>query len=202
MPELAGNNNDIGIKAVGIFGGSFNPIHTGHVRLARQILHKTGLDEVWFMVSPLNPLKKSSTDLLDDRLRLLMAQKALESEKGLVACDYEFHLPKPSYTWSTLQHLITDYPSCRFSLIIGADNWLVFNRWVKPDYILAHCDMIVYPRKGYPVDDSSLPANVKIVNTELYPISSTEIRQKVKEGTSIEGLVPDNIVPLVEQYYK
>lgn len=188
-------------KQIGIFGGSFNPIHTGHIHLAKQILQKAKLDEVWFLVSPLNPFKKSSTDLLDDHLRLEMAEKALEGETGLVASDYEFHLPKPSYTWSTLQHLSVDYPEYTFSLIIGADNWLAFDRWAKPDFILSHYNIIVYPRKGYEIDASSMPHNVQLVDTELYPVSSTEIRQKVKNGESIEGLVPENITNLVRQYY-
>ena len=90
------------------------------------------------MVSPLNPFKKGSTDLIDDQQRLLMARRALAAEPGMVASDYEFHLPKPSYTWRTLQHLAQTYPNRQFALIIGADNWLAFDRWAEPDYILSH----------------------------------------------------------------
>lgn len=188
-------------KRIGIFGGSFNPIHTGHIHLARQILQKASLDEVWFMVSPLNPFKKEATDLLDNSLRLQMVQKALEREYGLKASDYEFNLPKPSFTWSTLKHLSKDYPSCEFSLVIGADNWLAFNRWTKPEFILSNYNIIVYPRKGYAIDETSLPPQVKLVNTELYPVSSTEIRQRVKNGESIKGLVPACIENMVNRYY-
>lgn len=187
---------------IGIFGGSFNPIHTGHIHLARQILKEASLDGIWFMVSPLNPFKAATSDLLNDRLRLQMAQKALEVEEALTASDYEFHLPKPSYTWSTLRLLSDDYPTCDFSLIIGADNWLAFDRWARPDYILSHHDIIIYPREGYAVDESALPGNVTLVNTELYPVSSTEIRRRVRSGESISGLVPDGIAPMVLQYYK
>lgn len=187
---------------IGIFGGSFNPIHTGHVHLARQILKKASLDGIWFMVSPLNPFKAASPDLLDDYLRLQMAQKALEAEEGLAASDYEFRLPKPSYTWSTLRHLADDYPAYDFSLIIGADNWLAFDRWARPDYILSHHDIVIYPREGYAVDETSLPDNVSLVNTELYPVSSTEIRRCVRSGESISGLVPDGITQMVMRYYK
>lgn len=186
---------------IGILGGSFNPIHTGHIQLAKQILAKAQLDEVWFMVSPLNPFKKSAPDLLDDHLRLQMARKALYGEPHLLASDYEFHLPKPSYTWSTLQHLSADYPSFRFSLIIGADNWLAFDRWAKPDFILSHYNIIVYPREGSPIDPATLPPNVTLVNTTLYPVSSTEIRQRMRRGESIDGLVPPSIVGMVEQNY-
>lgn len=190
-----------GSKSIGVFGGSFNPIHTGHIHLARQILKRVQLDEVWFMVSPLNPFKKDANDLLDDQLRLQIAEKALEGEDGLQASDYEFHLPKPSYTWSTLQHLSDDFPYYKFSLIIGADNWLAFDKWAKPDFILSHYNVIVYPREGYAIDKSSLPDSVRFVDTELYPVSSTEIRQRVRDGKSIDGLVPESIVTLVEQYY-
>lgn len=188
-------------KRIGIFGGSFNPIHTSHIHLARQILQKACLDEVWFMVSPLNPFKKEATDLLDNSLRLQMVQKALEGEYGLKASDYEFNLPKPSYTWSTLKHLSEDYPSCEFSLVIGADNWLAFDRWAKPEFILSNYKIIVYPRKEYAIDETSLPHQVTLVNTELYPVSSTEIRQRVRNGESVKGLVPDCIEDMVNQYY-
>ena len=107
---------------IGIFGGSFNPIHVGHISLARQLRQLARLDEVWLMVSPQNPLKQGSNDLLDDRLRYQLARIALHDEEGVKACDYELHLPKPSYTWNTLQHLRQDFPDDTFVLLIGGDN--------------------------------------------------------------------------------
>ena len=179
------------MKNVGLFGGSFNPIHYGHVAIAQAVLKQCGLDEVWLMVSPQNPLKQQA-DLLDDGLRLQMAQKALEGVEGVKACDYEFHLPKPSYTWNTLQHLSKDYPDCRFYLLIGGDNWAHFERWRHWKDILRQYDVIVYPRDQYQ----------GTVDVPLLPVSSTEIRQRVRAGESIKGLVPDQIISDVEKNYQ
>jgi len=179
------------MKRIGIFGGSFNPIHNGHIALAQAVLRQCELDEVWLMVSPQNPLKRNATDLLDDHLRLQMAEKALEGVEGVKACDYEFRLPKPSYTWNTLQHLSKDYPDCTFSLLIGGDNWAHFTRWRHWKDILRCHNVIVYPRDEYP----------GTIDVPLLDVSSTEIRQRVRVGESIEGMVPAAIEPLARQYY-
>ena len=180
------------MKKVAIFGGSFNPIHTGHIALAQAVQQQCGLDEVWLMVSPQNPLKRNDADLLDDSLRFEMAQKALEGVEGVKACDYEFHLPKPSYTWNTLQHLTKDYPDYTFTLLIGGDNWAHFQRWRHWKDILWHHDVIVYPRDEYQ----------GTISVPLLNVSSTEIRKRVRAGQSISGLVPACIVSDVENYYK
>ena len=187
------------MKSVGIFGGSFNPIHTGHIALAKSLCEKAGLDEVWFMVSPMNPFKKAATDLLDDQLRLEMVKKALEGEPQLQACDYEFHLPKPSYTWHTLQVISKDYPDIRFTLLIGGDNWAAFDKWYHHDDILAHYPIVVYPRKDS--DIGEVPEGVTIVETPLLNISSTEIRHHIAKGESIHGMVPESIEQLAIQNY-
>lgn len=186
-------------KKVGIFGGSFNPIHTGHIALAKGLCQQAGLDEVWLMVSPMNPFKKEATDLLTDKLRLEMAEQAIADEPKLKACDYEFHMPKPSYTWHTLQALSQDFPNVDFTLLIGGDNWTSFDKWFHHEDILSHYPIIVYPRKG--CDIGKVPSGVTIVETPLLNISSTEIRQRIKEGKSIHGMVPDSIEPLAMQYY-
>lgn len=187
------------MKSVGIFGGSFNPIHTGHIALAKSLCEKAGLDEVWFMVSPMNPFKKAATDLLDDQLRLEMVKKALEGEPQLQACDYEFHLPKPSYTWHTLQAISQDFSDIRFTLLIGGDNWVAFDKWYHHDDILAHYPIVVYPRKGS--DIGEVPEGVTIVETPLLNISSTEIRHHIAKGESIHGMVPESIEQLAIQNY-
>ena len=178
------------MKKIGIFGGSFNPIHCGHIALAQAVQKQCGMDEVWLMVSPQNPLKQQA-DLLDDNLRLELAQKALEGVEGVCASDYEFHLPKPSYTWNTLQHLSEDYPDCEFFLLIGGDNWAHFERWRQWKDILRNYDVIVYPRDEYP----------GTIDVPLLDVSSTEIRQKVRVGECICGLVPETIEKLVQTYY-
>lgn len=178
---------------IGIYGGSFNPIHRGHIALARQILHKARLDEVWFLVSPLNPFKQASSDLLDDDLRLALTRKALDDEPQLFASDYEFSLPRPSYTWDTLQALSKDFPEHEFVLIIGADNWVAFDRWYHPDDILKNYRVVVYPREGYTIDPTTLPPTVMLVDTRLYRMSSTDIRQRIREGRPVRRLLPPSI---------
>ena len=179
------------MKKIAVFGGSFNPIHVGHVQLAQAVLRLCGVDEVWLMVSPQNPLKQES-DLLDDKLRLALAQKALEGVEGVRACDDEFRLPKPSYTWNTLKHLSHDYPSYTFVLLIGGDNWAHFSRWHHWKDILWHHDVVVYPRDSYP----------GTIQVPLLPVSSTDIRRKVKNGEDISHLVPSSIIADVERYYR
>lgn len=185
-------------KRVGIFGGSFNPVHFGHIRLARQLRQLAGLDEVWLMVSPQNPFKTNQT-LLDDDKRLQLVQLALKREKGLVASDFEFRLPKPSYTWNTLQALAQSFPEHEFTLLIGADNWISFPKWYHADDILSSYSIVVYPRKDSDIDVNSLPPNVTLVNTRLIPISSTQVRRRIAEGKSIERLVPKAVARLIHE---
>lgn len=180
------------MKRIGIFGGSFNPIHVGHIALAKAVREQCQTDEVWLMVSPQNPLKAGNSELLDDTMRYELACKALEDTDGVRASDYEFRLPRPSYTWNTLQHLSNDFPDCRFTLIIGGDNWATFQRWRQWQDILRHHDVIVYPRAPYP----------GTIDVPLFDVSSTEIRQRVREGKSIRGLVPDVIMADVEKLYR
>lgn len=187
-------------KRVGIYGGSFNPIHNGHIALAKHLLHMGGLDEVWFVVSPQNPFKQLS-ELLDDDKRLQLVRLALEGEPQLTACDYEFHLPKPSYMWHTLQAMHRDMPDTAFVLLIGADNWQVFPHWFRHEDIIRNYDIIIYPRKQAPVEEALLPPRVRLVHAELYDLSSTMIRQRVRCGESIDGLVPPRIASLVKTYY-
>ncbi len=185
---------------IGIYGGSFNPIHNGHIALARSFLTKAALDEVWFIVSPQNPFKVNDT-LLDDRKRFLMVEEALKDEPGLVASDYEFGLPRPSYMWNTLQSLSRSYPQHTFTLLIGGDNWAAFDRWYHADDILRTYRIAVYPRRGDTIRQADLPDNVMLLDTELIDISSTEIRQRIAEGLPIDSLVPERIEEKIRREY-
>ena len=184
----------------GIYGGSFNPIHNGHIAIARKMTELAGLDEVWLVVSPQNPLKERG-DLLDDRLRLEMTRMALAPYPKLKASDFEFALPRPSYMWNTLQALSAAHPDREFTLLIGADNWEVFSRWYHYEDIIAHYPIAIYPRTGSPIDTSTLPPTVRLYDTGLYDISSTEVREKAAHGEDVAQLVPQEIVDDVKRHY-
>lgn len=183
----------------GIYGGSFNPIHNGHIAIARAMLDCDAVDEVWLMVSPQNPLKQSA-DLLDERLRLDMTRRATADIPCVTACDYEFHMPRPSYMWHTLQSLSRDYPDREFTLLIGADNWQVFDRWYHADDIIAHYPIRIYPRRGYDIEVSTLPHNVKLVDTGLYDVSSTMVRERIRRGEDVSQLIPASIMEMAKVY--
>jgi nicotinate-nucleotide adenylyltransferase len=169
---------------IGIFSGSFNPVHIGHLALANYLCEYEGLDEVWFMVTPHNPLKEEG-ELMDDKLRLELVQLAIADYPKFRASDFEFHLPRPSYTVHTLDKLKKAYPEHLFHLIVGSDNWLLFSRWYESERILAENPIIVYPRPGYPVNADSLPQHVKLASSPVFEISSTFIRRALSEGKNI-----------------
>ena len=173
-----------GMIKTGIFGGSYNPIHIGHLALANYLCEFGDLDEIWFMVSPQNPLKQND-ELWDDNLRLDLVCLAVEDYPRLHASDFEFHLPRPSYTIHTLDALKETYPNREFSLIIGADNWQLFPCWKNSDEIIARHRVLVYPRPGYTIDETQLPASVQKINTPLLEISSTFIRESLKQGKDV-----------------
>ena len=178
---------------IGIFSGSFNPIHLGHTRLAAYIRQQAGMDEVWLMVSPNNPLKVAS-ELMDEKLRYHLAELATAELEGIRPSDFEFHLPKPSYTINTLEQLTAAYPQHQFSLIIGSDNMAIFHKWKDWQRILALYPIIVYPREG---DDLAAlkqlyPMMHVIEGAPLLNISATEIRAHLQDDTLLrEWLHPD-----------
>jgi len=178
---------------IGIFSGSFNPIHMGHLILANYIVEYTDIEEVWFLVSPRNPLKLKN-ELLDENTRLKMVELALKDYPKLKASDYEFYLPEPSYTVNTLDALKKDYPDYVFTLIIGADNWSTFENWKEHDVILEKYPIMVYPRLGYRISISNkLKNRVEAVDTPIIEISSTFIREGLRVGKNVKAFLPDGV---------
>lgn len=186
------------MKRVALFGGSFNPIHLGHLALAREVVSRGLADETWLMVSPHNPLKPSA-DLLDETLRFEMACIATADQPAVRASDFEFSLPRPSFTWRTLEALRLSHPDTQFVLLVGADNWACFNRWANYEEILQSTPIIIYPREGYEFEENKLPAGVTLLNPErLYPFSSTDIRRAFREGADVSRMLP----PAVEAFIR
>ena len=184
---------------IGLFGGSFNPIHNAHIALARTICEEARLDEVWFMVSPQNPLKQAQ-DLLGENERYEMVKQALESEaKVLKASDYEFHLERPSYTWKTLRVLKKDFPQHEFALIIGGDNWVRFPRWAHSEEILANHHIYIYAREDSEINEALLPENVHLVHTPKINITSTMLREMIKNGKDISAYVPKEVAKIIAE---
>lgn len=175
--------NPLKIKT-GIFSGSFNPIHIGHLALANYLCEFEDLDEVWFMVSPQNPLKKQ-TDLLPDEFRLELVKLAIDGYSKFQVSDFEFKLPRPSFTVHTLDSLKETYPNREFYLIIGSDNWQLFSRWKEAERIVSENKLLIYPRPGFNVNAEELPDNVRTVDSPMLEISSTFIRQALVAGKDV-----------------
>lgn len=175
-----------------IFGGSFNPIHRGHIALADFVVQGGWTDEVWLLVSPQNPLK-AAAGLLPEQLRLALAQQATENYDRIKVSDFEFHLPRPSFTYKTLAALRESHPDRSFQILIGADNWLCFDRWAHHEELLRDYELLVYPRQGYDIQTASLPLNVRFVPAPLFPFSSTQLREMLLRGEDLSDILPQEI---------
>lgn len=186
------------MQKVGLFFGSFNPIHIGHLIIANTMLENTDLEEVRFVVSPHNPLKKRSS-LLHEFDRLYMVERAIADNYRMKGEDVEFNMPKPSYTIDTLVYLQEKWPDNKFVLIIGEDNLLHFHKWKNYEEILKSHELYVYPRPGCN-DDMEIKnhPNVQMVQAPLLDISATFIRDLIKNNKSVQYL----ITPEVEGYIK
>ena len=172
-------------KRIGIYSGSFNPIHFGHTKLAEYLTDNKLVDEVWFLVSPCNPLKKQ-TELLDEYIRLDMLILAIAQQPIFKASDVEFCMPIPSYSIDTLEFLSNQFADCQFSLVIGSDNALVFDQWKEYTELLKNYPILVYPRTG---SDFDLVADkypeMKLLDSPLYDISSTQIRNSFAQKKDV-----------------
>ncbi|HPR33013.1 MAG TPA: nicotinate (nicotinamide) nucleotide adenylyltransferase [Prolixibacteraceae bacterium] len=185
---------------VGLFFGSFNPIHTGHLIIASYIVEYSPIDCLWFVVSPHNPMKKKKS-LANDYDRFEMVTLAIGNDPRFEACDIEFHLPKPSYTIHTLTYLKEKYPQNHFSLIMGADNYEHLNKWKNYEVLLSDYSFIVYPRPGHSCDNDALPATVIRVDAPLMEISSTFIRNALAENRDIRHFVPEAVYQYIQKHH-
>ena len=181
----------------GIFGGSFNPIHIGHLALANYLCENDYIDELWFLVSPQNPFKQNEK-LLDDKTRLRMVNAAVRGYGRFYVSDFEFSLPKPSYTINTLNKLSETYTDRNFYLIIGADNWAAFDRWKSPEEIISKHHVLVYPRLGYDIPEM-LPKNVRAVDSPLIEVSSTFIRESISQGKDVRYFLHPAVYEIIEK---
>lgn len=178
---------------IGIFSGSFNPIHAGHFILANFITEFTDMDEVWFLVTPQNPLKDNQI-LVDQHFRLEMVKRAVADYPKLKASDFEFSLPQPSYTINTLEKLSSVYPKHQFTLIVGADNWATFDKWYNYQKILDNYNIYVYPRlNSSVVIPESLSDRVKLLSSPIIEISSTFIRNGIAQEKDLKAFMPTEV---------
>jgi len=185
-------------KRVGLFFGSFNPIHTGHLIIAEYMATHTDLEQVWFVVSPHNPLKQRST-LANDFDRLHMVQLAIDDNPKLKASNIEFSLPKPSYTVDTMVYLHEKYPQHQFSLIMGGDNLESIHKWKNYEILLERYSIHIYNREGAALDLSAHKnADIKVYEVPMIAISSTYIRQSIASGLSIRYLVPESVYQFLD----
>lgn len=185
---------------VGLFFGSFNPVHTGHLVLANYMLEYTDLERIWFVVSPHNPLKKKST-LLDEKQRLLMVNLAIGDNIKLKASNIEFNLPQPSYTIVTLTYLKEKYPQHEFVLIMGADNLENFHKWKNYEEILKHHQLYIYPRPESDGGKLKDHPQIKLINAPLMEISSTAIRQAIKEKKDMRYFMPEAVWQYIKEMH-
>ena len=188
------------LKTIGIFGGTFNPVHIGHTIIDDYLRQICGLTEVWMMLSPLNPLKASSDEIVADDSRLEMLRLAVKNVPGVVASDFELSMPRPSYTYVTLKKLQSQFPDYDFALIIGADNWKIFNLWRDFDKIFEEFKVIIYPRDGFDVDIETLPQNVTLTDTPRMEISSTFIRNSIARGLDMNLFLPEGVYSYIKQH--
>lgn len=199
---------------VGLYFGTFNPIHVGHLVIANYLADHTDLDEVWLVVSPHNPLKKKST-LLDDIHRLAIVKEAIEDNDKLRASDVEFKLPKPSYTATTLTYLEEKHPNNTFSLIMGEDNLRTFHKWYNHETIIANYQFFVYPRVLTEQEEQNVDSkeqnnfknhpNVTFCSdAPIMKISASFIRKAIKEGKDVRYLLTDPVIKYIDEmnFYK
>ena len=185
-------------KRIGLFFGSFNPIHVGHLIIASQVVEQTDRDEVWFVVSPQNPFKRKDS-LLDQRQRLHLVRLAIGDDDRLRASDVEFGLPVPSYTVDTLAHLGERHPAHDFALIMGSDNLQSLPKWKNAPVLLDRYRLLVYPRPGFDGGALREHPSVQWLDLPLLQVSATFVRRAIAEGRNARYLLPDPVYRYVEE---
>lgn len=179
------------METIGILGGSFNPVHIGHMMLASYLTQWGYVDKVWLTLSPRNPLKDAA-NLLPDTKRLAMLSIAAKGAPDIDICDIELSMPRPSYTINTLDALRDLYPDTRFKLVIGSDNWLLFDRWKEPHRILDEYGVMVYLRPGCPVEKRSVEG-LEVVDAPQAYVSSTFVRMAIAKGKNMSYFLPAGV---------
>jgi nicotinate-nucleotide adenylyltransferase len=182
---------------VGLYFGSFNPIHHGHLIIASFVLQYSDLDQIWLILSPQNPFK-TNQNLLNEQHRLHLARTALEGESKIRVSDIEFKLPKPSYTVNTLAYLEEKYSGYRFSIVMGSDSYQNLDKWKNATVIMERYPVYVYRRPSFPVRDD-LPAKLTVMDAPLLEISATRIREMIRSGKSVRYLVPESVLQEIER---
>jgi nicotinate-nucleotide adenylyltransferase len=187
---------------IGLFFGSFNPIHIGHLIIVNHILNLGKVERTWLIVSPLNPFKHENS-LLDENDRFELVKASVLGDERIIASDVEFHLPRPSFSYHTLHHLRNNFPQHNFSIIMGSDSFQSLQKWKNFEEITANHKIFIYRRPGFEAD-SKIDAEIEIINAPLLDISATEIRDLIKTGRSIRYLVPDKVREQIERdmFYK
>lgn len=182
----------------GLFFGSFNPIHVGHLIIAEYMVEHSDMQEVWFVVSPCNPLKKKSS-LLDDRQRLYMVDLAIGDDARFKASDIEFSMSQPSYTCHTLARLSERYPQREFALIMGEDNLHTIDKWLNYQWILDNYDIYVYPRTGSVLSQTAMPARARMIDAPVVGISATMIRESIRQRQSVRYMLPGKVYQYLDE---